>query len=225
MQNEFLCMLSIPGTYFIAGWAYGEIFLLPCKRGVNFMMFDRPPPWEDSSTVGETLLQRGRLIFRGGDSSTDGWDDSFTDGGVDSSTDWRGELSTEGEICLRRGSLFYGGVDSSSLIMEQYCEKCPLVSESLKVVRSCILWLKPLKLSVQVILWYKNVTSCLLMIYSIPSLIRWSTDQLTTDSMHSSETGDMDGRQSTKTWERQWWAKLLRLLTVNSLSYFVKIKY
>ncbi len=23
----------------------------------------------------------------------------------------------------------------------------------------------------------------------------------------------------------QWWAKLLRLLTVNSLSYFVKIKY
>ncbi len=24
---------------------------------------------------------------------------------------------------------------------------------------------------------------------------------------------------------RQWWAKLLRLLTVNSLSYFVKIKY
>jgi hypothetical protein len=25
--------------------------------------------------------------------------------------------------------------------------------------------------------------------------------------------------------DRQWWAKLLRLLTVNSLSYFVKIKY
>jgi hypothetical protein len=24
---------------------------------------------------------------------------------------------------------------------------------------------------------------------------------------------------------KQWWAKLLRLLTVNSLSYFVKIKY
>ncbi len=24
---------------------------------------------------------------------------------------------------------------------------------------------------------------------------------------------------------QQWWAKLLRLLTVNSLSYFVKIKY
>ncbi len=26
-------------------------------------------------------------------------------------------------------------------------------------------------------------------------------------------------------WRQQWWAKLLRLLTVNSLSYFVKIKY
>ncbi len=25
--------------------------------------------------------------------------------------------------------------------------------------------------------------------------------------------------------QKQWWAKLLRLLTVNSLSYFVKIKY
>jgi hypothetical protein len=25
--------------------------------------------------------------------------------------------------------------------------------------------------------------------------------------------------------DQQWWAKLLRLLTVNSLSYFVKIKY
>ncbi len=37
---------------------------------------------------------------------------------------------------------------------------------------------------------------------------------------------DGDGREAVgKTARDQWWAKLLRLLTVNSLSYFVKIKY
>jgi hypothetical protein len=55
---------------------------------VNCMMVDPSP------------LRRGRLVSRGGDSSTDGGGDSSTDGG--------GKSSAE-EIHIRKGRLVYEG--------------------------------------------------------------------------------------------------------------------
>jgi hypothetical protein len=73
----------------------------------------------DSSTDGETHIQRARLVYgRRGDSSTEGEThlqrrDSSTDVGGDSSTDGKGESSTMGET-HQRGRFVYGGGDSST---------------------------------------------------------------------------------------------------------------
>ncbi len=64
----------------------------------------------DLSTEGETCLLRGRLVYGGGGSSTEGENRlqraSLFCGGTD--------LYTEGETCLWRGRLIYGGKDSST---------------------------------------------------------------------------------------------------------------
>jgi hypothetical protein len=75
-----------------------------------------------SSMEGKTRLRRGRLVFRGGGSSTEGrlvyrGRDSFTEG---KTSLWRGRLvygggdsSAEWETRLRRGRLVYKGGGSS----------------------------------------------------------------------------------------------------------------
>jgi hypothetical protein len=55
-----------------------------------------------SSTEVETHLERERLVYGGGDSSTE-----------EKTCLWRGDSSTEEETHLRRRRLVYGGEDSS----------------------------------------------------------------------------------------------------------------
>ncbi len=73
----------------------------------------------DSSTKGEIRLRiggdssmEGLLFYRGRDLSTEG-----------RTRLWRGYSSTEGETCLRRGGLVYGGGDSCL----QPVKSCPFM--------------------------------------------------------------------------------------------------
>jgi hypothetical protein len=141
-QKRFHCLLSIRAIGliacwakawidFIAWWANGEIFL---KKERWTAWWSHLRRWRLISTEGETGLRRGRLIYRGGDSSI------------------------ERKIPLWRVRLFYGGEDSFLLMVEQNCWNL-----------SVDLYLQyRYKLSVHVIFWYKNVTSCPLMVNSMP---------------------------------------------------------
>jgi hypothetical protein len=84
----------------------------------------------DSSTEDETRLLRGRLVYGGGVSSTEGrgrhvyrgeGETRLQRGGGDSSVEGRGRLvyrgrdsSAEGQTHIQRGRLVYGGGDSST---------------------------------------------------------------------------------------------------------------
>jgi hypothetical protein len=126
---------------------------------------------EDLSTERENCLQRGRLIYGGGDSFTKGETHlrrgKFVYGGGESSTVGRlvyggGDLSTEGKTRLQRGRLMYR---IFLLMMEQNCGKLSfrptlLLKADCSSVHGLYHWVQNrYKLSVHVILRYKNVNN------------------------------------------------------------------